>query len=273
VHVRLYYSTIGQPLDNCQTPYELIECVLHAMIGHYNVLTKSNALHRDVSEGNILIVGEDVTGVSVFNELFGSDFKHVPVKCRGILIDGDLAKRVSPQEEPSPGTSISGTLPFMSINLLTRWTEGNQIYHNPNDDLESGVWVGMIRGLEQSAKYGATKREESWLIGLLSHNAEVISNAKRAILFMETELSPNSPQIIHAFYGLIVTWLKLVRGRAALDGFGSEGLITKERYLASYQQFLTVGFTWLRDNGKELRKDWCGFFSSQKDKGAIPRHW
>ena len=38
---------------------------------------------------------------------FGSDFKHVPAKCRGILIDGDLAKRVNPQEDPSPGTSVS----------------------------------------------------------------------------------------------------------------------------------------------------------------------
>jgi len=78
---------------------------------------------------------------------FGSDFKHVPVKCRGILIDGDLEKRISPQEEPSPGTLISvswavpftlahsfrrhyfqGTLPYISINLLVRWTE---VYHNP----------------------------------------------------------------------------------------------------------------------------------------------
>ena len=38
-------------------------------IGHYNVLTKSSALHRDVSEGNILIVEEDVTDISVFDEL------------------------------------------------------------------------------------------------------------------------------------------------------------------------------------------------------------
>jgi len=38
-------------------------------IGHYDVLTRSNALHRDVSEGNMLIVEEDVTDVSVFHEL------------------------------------------------------------------------------------------------------------------------------------------------------------------------------------------------------------
>jgi len=88
VHVHLYYSTIGQPLDNRRAPYELIECILHAMIGtyafrrpwfirdliskrpgRYNVLTKSKALHRDVSEGDILIVEEDVTDVGVFNEL------------------------------------------------------------------------------------------------------------------------------------------------------------------------------------------------------------
>jgi hypothetical protein len=33
VHVRLYYSTVGKPLHECGTPYELLECILHAMIG------------------------------------------------------------------------------------------------------------------------------------------------------------------------------------------------------------------------------------------------
>jgi hypothetical protein len=33
IHVRLYYSTVGKPLDYCQSPYELIECILHAIIG------------------------------------------------------------------------------------------------------------------------------------------------------------------------------------------------------------------------------------------------
>jgi len=272
VHVRLYYSTVGQPLDNCQTPYELFECILHAMIGHYNVLTKSNALHRDVSEGNILIVEEDVADVSVFNELFGSDFKHLPSQCRGILIDGDLAKRINPQEEPSARTSISGTLPYMSINLLARWTEGNLIYHYPNDDLESGAWVAVIRGLEQSVKYSASNREKAWLTRLLAHDADVVSGTKRGIRDSETELLRKSANL-HAFYGLIVKWLVLIKDRELLDDFGAEGLISKERYLDSYRSFLSTGFTWLGDNREELRKDWCGFFSSQKDKGATPRNW
>jgi hypothetical protein len=37
--------------------------------GHHNVLTKSEALHRDMSEGNILMAEEDVTDLSVFDEL------------------------------------------------------------------------------------------------------------------------------------------------------------------------------------------------------------
>ena len=80
---------------------------------------------------------------------------------------------------------FQGTLPYMSINLPTRWTAMNRIYHNPNDDLESGVWVGVIRGLEESIKYNATNQEKSWLTGLLSHDAEVISNAKRGILLLD----------------------------------------------------------------------------------------
>jgi len=32
VHVRLYYSAIGQPFDNCQTPYELLKRIFHSMV-------------------------------------------------------------------------------------------------------------------------------------------------------------------------------------------------------------------------------------------------
>jgi hypothetical protein len=52
----------------------------------------------------------------------------------------------------------------MSMNLLLRLVEGTRVYHNPNDDLESGAWVMMVCGLEQSVQYSANKREESWLV-------------------------------------------------------------------------------------------------------------
>jgi len=168
---------------------------------------------------------------------------------------------------------FQGTLPYMSINLLTRWTEGNRIYHNPNDDLESGVWVGMIRGLEQSVKYGATKKEKSWLTDLLAHNAKVISLAKHQIRELDRRWASNPPEAVHAFYGLIVKWLGLLLDRADKDGSGTKGSISMERYLGSYQEFLCVGFTWLQMHEVELREDWRHFFSSQKDKGAISADW
>ena len=160
----------------------------------------------------------------------------------------------------------------MSINLLARWTAKNPIYHNPNDDLESGAWVAVIHGLEQSVKYSASNQEKAWLTRLLAHDADVVSGAKRAIRESEAELFRKSAKI-HAFYGLIVKWLVLIKDRELLDDFGAEGLISKERYLESYRLFFSTGFTWLGDNKEELCKDWRGFFSSQKDKGAIPRNW
>jgi hypothetical protein len=131
----------------------------------------------------------------------------------------------------------------------------------------------MIHVLEQSVKYDATAMEKTWLTQLLSHNPDVICNAKRDIFGMDAPLAPDSPPVIHTFYGLIVLWLKSVRDRAELDGFGMVWPITKERYLKSYQDFLTEGFDWLDKHEKELRMVWPIFFSLQKAKGTIPRHW
>ena len=74
----------------------------------------------------------------------------------------------------------------MSINLLSRWSAKNLIYHNPNDDLESGAWVAMICGLEQS-KYSATNQEMAWLTQLLFHDPLAILGAKGAIRDSDAE--------------------------------------------------------------------------------------
>jgi len=147
----------------------------------------------------------------------------------------------------------------------------NRIYHNPNDDLESGVWVGTIRGLEESVKYNATNQEKSWLTDLLSHNAKVISNAKRAILLLDHQWTQFPPPKIHAFYGLIVKWLGLLWKRVNVDKFGAGGPISQERYFASYQEFLHEGFTWLYTRNEELRMRWPDFFLSQRQN--LPEEW
>ncbi|KAF9520272.1 hypothetical protein BS47DRAFT_748180 [Hydnum rufescens UP504] len=99
-HVRLYYSTFGHPFSNCKMLHELLECILHARIGRYNVLAKAKALHPDVSEGNISLVDEAVTGVEMFYGL--SNFGYVPDGCRWFLLDGDPGKPIGDRAPPTP---------------------------------------------------------------------------------------------------------------------------------------------------------------------------
>ncbi|KAF9516767.1 hypothetical protein BS47DRAFT_602867 [Hydnum rufescens UP504] len=193
---------------------------------------------------------------------FGSNFEFLPTRCRGILIDGDLAKHIDNQRVPEPGESISGTLPFMSMNLLIRLVEGTRVYHNPNDDLESGAWVAMVCGLEHSVQYSPTKRERSWLAGLLSHHVATVSQTKLTI-------SSYPPPMDHPFYGLIVKWLRLFAKRAEEDRFGAKGTVSTETYITSYQEFLREGFTWLKTYGADLHKSWRDLFLSQ----TIKEYW
>ncbi|KAF9506916.1 hypothetical protein BS47DRAFT_364425 [Hydnum rufescens UP504] len=90
--MRLYYSTVGKPLYNCETPYELIECILHAIIGHFNVLRKSNTLHRE----------------------------YLPTRCRGSLIDGDLVKRISDRKAPEGFYALSVDIESTAKELIER---------------------------------------------------------------------------------------------------------------------------------------------------------
>jgi hypothetical protein len=141
----------------------------------------------------------------------------------------------------------------MSTNLLDRWVQQKRIYHNPNDDLESGAWVAMVCGLEQSVQYSATKQERSWLTGLLSHHVTTVS-------WMHFVIYLYPPPMDHPFYGLIVKWLRLLWKRTEENSFGAEGTLSAETYVTSFQEFLREGFTWLKTYGADLHKDWHDFF-------------
>ena len=90
----------------------------------------------------------------------------------------------------------------MSINLLSRWSAKNLIYHNPNDDLESGAWVAMICGLEQS-RHSATNQEMAWLTQLLFHDPLAILGAKGAIRDSDAEFFLALVRFGHKFRHLV----------------------------------------------------------------------
>ena len=90
-HYRLVLGSIGNPLTSFLSTWGLVNAVKCALIGntlcvsmtlitdgfssaHRDAATKAKILHRDISLGNIIIVGED-----------------------GMVIDWELSKRIDPE--------------------------------------------------------------------------------------------------------------------------------------------------------------------------------
>ncbi|GJJ08156.1 hypothetical protein Clacol_002364 [Clathrus columnatus] len=92
VHAHLVISTQGVPLDNADGPRQLLQAVLHAMIG-YSVIFNRCWLHRDVSIGNVLLMKTPKTrkGINGFEDILTQDIlEKYFKKCTGFISDGDL---------------------------------------------------------------------------------------------------------------------------------------------------------------------------------------
>ncbi|KIJ34210.1 hypothetical protein M422DRAFT_138163, partial [Sphaerobolus stellatus SS14] len=136
VQSRVFISTQGKPLTSAKGPKQLLQGVLHAMLGHW-VLFKAGWLHRDVNIGNVLLMMEPEARKSIEKFELGEYYFN---ECNGFIIDGDLAVRWNDITHED-AQRRSGTPPFMSINLINSLVRGGEIYHTPIDDLESFVWV------------------------------------------------------------------------------------------------------------------------------------
>jgi len=93
-------------------------------------------------------------------------------------------------------------VPLMSIHLLEGWLDGQDIYYNPNDDLEYGVWVALIDRLETTVandQGNVPVTEKNWLRRLDSPAIDGVLGPKTQIARWATR-SRGEP---HAFYGLI----------------------------------------------------------------------
>ncbi|KAI0273497.1 hypothetical protein BC834DRAFT_799544, partial [Gloeopeniophorella convolvens] len=117
VHYRLVLKTLERPLNQFKSTRQLCEVVRDAAIAHGVAYKRIHILHRDISVGNILITDDD----------------------KGILIDWDLSKKLSPSTEgKARHVSRKGTWQFMSVGLLQYPTSKS---HEFLDDLESFFWV------------------------------------------------------------------------------------------------------------------------------------
>ncbi|KAJ7083686.1 hypothetical protein B0H15DRAFT_802728 [Mycena belliarum] len=124
----------GLPLRNARGPRDLLEALVHAMIGYINLLDQDYQ-HHDISNGNILLV-EPFEVASSSDEILGTRHFFGIRKCRGILVDGADGK-----EQQANRRSLQNTLPFMSQDMLDEMDWPSNTTHTALDDLESFIWV------------------------------------------------------------------------------------------------------------------------------------
>ncbi|KAH9010942.1 hypothetical protein EDB83DRAFT_379514 [Lactarius deliciosus] len=134
----LYTSDVEAGIPS---PAELLESILHAMIGHYN-LYLGGVLHRDVSNGNILRLREPIErphsrSTSLLRPELGDDVNLS--SCRGFLADLDHAIEWR-KIPPTASRDRSGTLPFISMRLVNAWAANEAALHTAADDLESFIF-------------------------------------------------------------------------------------------------------------------------------------
>ncbi|KAJ1850213.1 hypothetical protein LPJ76_006450, partial [Coemansia sp. RSA 638] len=97
-HMRIAMSGVGKPLKTVQSIPELIVVIYDVMRCHMGIIEHCHILHRDISEGNILVQRDDA-GV------------------HGMLIDFDHAISIT-DDGYAKRAERTGTRPFMSVNNL-----------------------------------------------------------------------------------------------------------------------------------------------------------
>ncbi|KAJ2118729.1 hypothetical protein IW147_006341, partial [Coemansia sp. RSA 720] len=156
-HMRIAMSGVGKPLKTVQSIPELIVVIYDVMRCHMGILKHCHILHRDISEGNIL-VQRDSTGV------------------HGMLIDFDHAINIT-DDGYAKRAERTGTRPFMSVNNL----EDKPTKRTALDDWESIIyilcWLGTF-GWNSDTKPSDSMSNwkiESWD----GYNVKMIAEAKR----------------------------------------------------------------------------------------------
>ncbi|GJJ13659.1 hypothetical protein Clacol_007915 [Clathrus columnatus] len=226
VHVRLLISTQGVPLEHARGPKQLLQAILHAMIG-YSVIFKRRWLHRDVSIGNVLLMkkAKKRKRIMGFEDILTKDIlEKYFEKCVGFITDGDLAVNWDTSDREH-ARQRSGTPPFMSCRLLRSMNQ--EVFHSAIDDLESFVWVlfWAILSVMQLRDAKFSKNEEQYWTSLRSRDLSTLQRKRdfpdrlfeqRVALLEQEGQEPGDPPVENApspafapFVGILRDWLLL----------------------------------------------------------------
>ncbi|PPR02173.1 hypothetical protein CVT24_011361 [Panaeolus cyanescens] len=117
----------GKRIRDFDSPLQFLQAFRDAIAGHQNIW-REGILHRDISEGNILL-GEEGAGEGF----------------RGVIIDLDRGIRICYSESLPEANALYGTRCFQSLNLirseLPRSDQEPYHSHTYIDDLQSFMWT------------------------------------------------------------------------------------------------------------------------------------
>ncbi|KAF7416024.1 hypothetical protein PC9H_002811 [Pleurotus ostreatus] len=228
-HRHLVIETMGHPLDETLGPQKLARALQHAAMG-------------------IVPCSPKVVTSIVMSVMATSLFLDEPVPrripdiqdCVAFLIDGDGAQRWGSAEQSS---HRFGTLPFLSLRILTEWASGGQASHTPIDDLESFAWVLLYELLHWAPS--RTQSETRWWKLLNADGVSHMPVSKRSILY---EWQVEGPQAIYLsccekllekWFNSVQSWSKkcqnLMDTRVALDSEELMGLFGE-----AYKEFIGI---------------------------------
>ncbi|KAJ8520851.1 hypothetical protein ONZ45_g2359 [Pleurotus djamor] len=207
LHRHILSKMRERPLRDARGPRELGMAILHAMIGHYAVFTQRGYVHRDVSNGNILLLSSPED----WDIPPGLENIVTDKKCVGVLNDGDWARKWGEPQEPS--SHRSGTKPFIAHRILESWSSFGvrQILHTPIDDLESFIWVLYYSLLDITKK---PNDDEITALGKLSHdNLDTVNSVKNNIISTYTKFTARfveetSSPAFKPFSALLGAWFR-----------------------------------------------------------------
>ncbi|KAL4258679.1 hypothetical protein AB1N83_007173 [Pleurotus pulmonarius] len=104
-HRHLIIKTVGRHLELVDGPRTLARAIQHAIIGHCALFTVGGYLHRDVSNGNIVVLPKPIDGCKIPPILSSTVQSN---QCIAVLIDGDVAKEWGSREQASHRSQKSG---------------------------------------------------------------------------------------------------------------------------------------------------------------------
>ncbi|KAJ7070141.1 hypothetical protein C8F01DRAFT_545310 [Mycena amicta] len=262
-HTRTLITPVGVPLKKFPSTRALAVAVRNAIL-HHKIAHDAGVLHRDVSEGNVLLI--EALSKDQPQRGFLVDYDYAEITPTGMtVLQAQFPDRMQLEEKELKKSlkDVTGTRPFMSIEIME---EGGKVKHEDFHDLESFFWLlvwMMLRHIKHNHKYGrnachllfdgldSEEAKTSWITRATplpeEHRLyELLENYRDQVMLQNPPSPPQRPPTFHK--------VDLPRGRAAPQHQPPKAIrrtMTHDDLLFIFADFVNEPTGW-PDNDKAL---------------------